>query len=124
MRARLSIIIIRDFRGTIGPAYILSDRLAAASGTSRGGSLGEDSSGSFGLGVYDEVRYEWRRWPWIPRRWRRKKGEGVGIDGHKKRKGPKVNVLMNREGLPLSVAVGVENAHDRRMLEEVRGAFG
>jgi hypothetical protein len=53
-----------------------------------------------------------------------KRGKGLGIDGHKKRKGPKVHVLMNREGLPLSVAVGLENAHDRRKLEEVRGAFG
>jgi hypothetical protein len=32
-----------------------------------------------------------------------KRGKGLGIDGHKKRKGPKVHVLMNREGLPLLI---------------------
>jgi len=49
--------------------------------------------------------------------------KGVGIDGPKKRKGTKVHVLMNREGLPLSVAVGPGNERDRRRLEEVLGGF-
>jgi transposase len=36
-----------------------------------------------------------------------KRGEGVGIDGHKKRKGTKARVLVNEDGLPLRVVVGL-----------------
>jgi len=51
-------------------------------------------------------------------------GEGVGIDGHKRRKGTKARVWVNEDGLPLRVVVGPGNAHDRRRLEEARGACG
>jgi transposase len=51
-------------------------------------------------------------------------GEGVGIDGHERRKGTKARVWVNEDGLPLRVVVGPGNAHDRRRLEEARGACG
>ena len=51
-------------------------------------------------------------------------GEGVGIDGHKRRKGTKARVWVNEDRLPLRVVVGPENAHDRRRLEEAQGACG
>jgi hypothetical protein len=54
----------------------------------------------------------------------KKGGKGVGIEGHKRWKGTKVHVWVNREGLPWSVAVRPGNEHDRRKLEEVLGAFG
>jgi hypothetical protein len=65
----------------------------------------------------------WRRWPSIPRGWRRKRGEGVGIDGHKRRKGTKMRVWVNEDGLPLRVVVGPGDEHDGRRLEEVLGGL-
>jgi hypothetical protein len=59
----------------------------------------------------------------IPRGWRRKRGEGVGIDGHKKRKGTKARVWVNADGLPLRVVVGPGDEHDGRRLEEVLGGL-
>jgi hypothetical protein len=84
---------------------------------------GERSCKPFWTGGIRWGRGRWRRWRLIPRWWRRKKGEGVGIDGHKKRKGTKVHVLVNEDGLPLSVVVGTGNEHDCRRLEEVLGGL-
>ncbi|WP_448595342.1 transposase [Thermoflexus hugenholtzii] len=53
----------------------------------------------------------------------KKRGEGVGIDGHKRRKGTKGHVWVNPEGVPLSVAVGPGKEPDRCQLEEVLGGF-
>jgi len=53
----------------------------------------------------------------------KKRGEGVGIDGHKKRKGTKARVWANEDGLPLSVVVGPGNEHDCRRLEEALGGL-
>jgi len=52
-----------------------------------------------------------------------KRGEGVGIDGHKKRKGTKARVWVNEDGLPLRVVVGPGDEHDGRRLEEVLGGL-
>ena len=53
----------------------------------------------------------------------RSSGEGVGINGHKKRKGTKARVLVNPDGLLLSVVVGPGNERDGRWLEEVLGGL-
>ena len=45
------------------------------------------------------------------------------IDGHRRREGTKGDALMNREGLPFSVAVGPRNAHDSRQFGEVLKGF-
>jgi transposase len=47
-----------------------------------------------------------------------KGGEGVGVDGRKRRKGTKARVWVNEDGLPLSVVVGPGDEHEGRRLEE------
>jgi len=51
-----------------------------------------------------------------------KKGEGIGIDGHKNGKGQKGR-LRESGRASRNGAVGPGNAHDRRQLEEVLGGF-
>jgi hypothetical protein len=40
------------------------------------------------------------------------RGEGVGVDGFRRRKGSKVHALVALPGLPLAVAIGAANSHD------------
>jgi transposase len=53
---------------------------------------------------------------------RLKRGELVGYDGFKHRKGTKIHVCVNRDSMPLRIAIGPGNEHDsRRLLELVEG---
>jgi hypothetical protein len=40
------------------------------------------------------------------------RGEGVGLDGFRRRKGSKVHALVAPPGLPLAVAIGPASSHD------------
>jgi len=100
-----------------------SDRLAAVSGTPGEGGLAQDPASPSGLGGYageGEGGGGGRR---FHAGGGEKRGEGVGIDEHKKRKGTKARVWVNEDGLPLSVAVGPGDEHDCRRLEEVLGGL-
>ncbi|WP_448590647.1 transposase, partial [Thermoflexus hugenholtzii] len=44
----------------------------------------------------------------------KRRGEGVGVDGHKRWKETKVHVGVNRRGLPLWVEFGPGKGHDAR----------
>jgi transposase len=51
-----------------------------------------------------------------------KKGELVGYDGVKHRKGAKIHVCVDRDSMPLNIVIGPGNEHDsRRLLELVGG---
>jgi len=105
------------------PIWRLSDRLAAVSGTSGEGGLAKDPASPSGLGVYAGEGEGGGGGRGFHAGGGEKRGEGVGIDGHKKRKGTKVHVLVNEDGLPWSVVVGPGNEHDSRRFEEVLGGL-
>jgi transposase len=43
----------------------------------------------------------------------------VGYDGFKHRKGTKIHVCVDRDSMPLSIAIGPGNEHDSRRLQEL-----
>jgi transposase len=45
----------------------------------------------------------------------------VGYDGFKHRKGTKIHVCVDRDSMPLSIAIGPGNEHDSRRLLELVG---
>ncbi|MDT7877836.1 MAG: transposase [Candidatus Caldarchaeales archaeon] len=49
----------------------------------------------------------------------------VGYDGFKHRKGTKIHVCVDRDSMPLSIAIGPGNEHDsKKLLELVEGLDG
>ena len=100
------------------PIWRRSDRLAAVSGTSGKGSLAPDPASPSGLGVYAGEGEDGGGGGRFHAGGGEKRGEGVGVDGRKKRKGTKARVWVNEDGLPLRVAVGPGDEHDGRRLEE------
>ncbi|MCP8316390.1 MAG: IS5 family transposase [archaeon] len=52
------------------------------------------------------------------------RGELVGYDGHKKRKGTKVHAAVSGEGLPLSIVIGLGSEHDsKRFVDALDGIW-
>jgi hypothetical protein len=51
---------------------------------------------------------------------RLKRGELVGYDGFKHRKGTKIHACVNRDSMPLRIVIGPGN-DSRRLLELVEG---
>jgi len=50
------------------------------------------------------------------------KGELVGYDGFKHKKGSKIHVCVDGDSTPLNIAIGPGNEHDsRRLIELVEG---
>jgi transposase len=53
---------------------------------------------------------------------KKERGEVVGYDGFKHRKGSKIHTCVNNDSMPLSIVIGPGNEHDsRRLLELVEG---
>jgi transposase len=51
--------------------------------------------------------------------WRQGKGELVGYDGFKHRKGSKIHAVVDPSSMPLCFTVGLGNEHDSRRLQEL-----
>lgn len=49
----------------------------------------------------------------------KKRGDCVGYDGHKKKKGTKIHAAVSKEGLPLSMAISAGNEHDSRYFTDL-----